>query len=231
MTTADRAPTRVLLADDHALVRRGVRLILDAEPDLTVVAEAGDGAEAVDLARARDVDLAVLDIAMPRMTGLQAARERSRRIRPQVRRRPGPRRGVPRGDPGRAVHLPGRRDHPDPQLPRPGPPRGSAARPCDHRTRGGDPQTRRRGPLLQGDRRHPRDQRQDGGAPSREPAAETGDARPPGTDPLRDPCGSDRAIAAGTTLSGTRCTVRTSRGVSRTFRGWEESACCRAGAR
>ncbi|WP_406179395.1 response regulator [Streptomyces canus] len=73
-------PTRVLLADDHTLVRRGVRLILEGEPDLTVVAEAGDGAEAVELARARQVDLAVLDIAMPRMTGLQAARELSRRL-------------------------------------------------------------------------------------------------------------------------------------------------------
>ncbi|MFF9279607.1 response regulator [Streptomyces griseosporeus] len=74
------APVRVLLADDHTLVRRGVRLILEAEPDLTVVAEAGDGAEAVERARAGDVDLAVLDIAMPRMTGLQAARELTRRL-------------------------------------------------------------------------------------------------------------------------------------------------------
>ncbi|MGW2465101.1 response regulator [Streptomyces sp. NPDC001761] len=73
--TASRSTIRILLADDHALVRRGVRLILDQEPDLEVVAEAGDGAEAVDLARTLDVDLAVLDIAMPRMTGLQAARE------------------------------------------------------------------------------------------------------------------------------------------------------------
>ncbi|GAA3934430.1 response regulator transcription factor [Actinomadura viridis] len=72
MTAAE--PTRILLADDHALVRRGLRLILDAEPDLTVVAEAGDGTEAVELAR-HGVDLAILDIAMPRMTGLQAARE------------------------------------------------------------------------------------------------------------------------------------------------------------
>jgi DNA-binding NarL/FixJ family response regulator len=72
-------PTRILLADDHALVRRGVRLILDGEPDLTVVAEAGDGAEAVSLARTHEIDLAVLDVAMPRMTGLQAAREISRR--------------------------------------------------------------------------------------------------------------------------------------------------------
>jgi DNA-binding NarL/FixJ family response regulator len=70
--------TRILLADDHALVRRGVRLILDNEPDLTVVAEAADGAEAIEMARATRPDLAILDIAMPRLTGLQAARELSR---------------------------------------------------------------------------------------------------------------------------------------------------------
>ncbi|MFD3922764.1 response regulator [Streptomyces sp. NPDC058595] len=74
----DPPPTRILLADDHALVRRGVRLILDGEPDLTVVAEAGDGAEAIEMAREHRPDLAILDIAMPRMTGLQAARELSR---------------------------------------------------------------------------------------------------------------------------------------------------------
>lgn len=78
------ATTRILLADDHALVRRGLRLILDGEPDLQVVAEAGDGAEAVDLATREAVDLAIIDIAMPRMTGLQAARELSRRA-PAVR--------------------------------------------------------------------------------------------------------------------------------------------------
>ena len=76
--------TRILLADDHALVRRGVRLILDSEPDLTVVAEAGDGAEAVRAAREERPDLAILDIAMPRMTGLQAARELSR-VMPDLR--------------------------------------------------------------------------------------------------------------------------------------------------
>jgi len=70
--------TRILLADDHALVRRGVRHILDNESDLTVVAEAADGAEAIDKARTDQPDLAILDIAMPRMTGLQAARELSR---------------------------------------------------------------------------------------------------------------------------------------------------------
>jgi DNA-binding NarL/FixJ family response regulator len=76
--------TRILLADDHALVRGGVRMILDAEPGLEVVAEAADGAEAVDLVRTTPVDLAVLDIAMPRLTGLQAAREIARRA-PTVR--------------------------------------------------------------------------------------------------------------------------------------------------
>ena len=76
--------TRVLLADDHALVRRGLRLVLDAEPDLEVVAETGDGAEAVQRALEPEVDLAILDISMPRMTGLQAARELHRR-RPELR--------------------------------------------------------------------------------------------------------------------------------------------------
>lgn len=74
--------TRILLADDHVLVRRGVRLILEQEPDLEVVAEADDGAEAVELLRTTEVDLVVLDIAMPRMTGLQAAREIGRRRTP-----------------------------------------------------------------------------------------------------------------------------------------------------
>jgi DNA-binding NarL/FixJ family response regulator len=79
-----RLTTRILLADDHGLVRRGLRLILDAQPDLEVVAEAGDGAEAVKLALTTDIDLAILDISMPRMTGLQATRELQQR-RPDLR--------------------------------------------------------------------------------------------------------------------------------------------------
>jgi DNA-binding NarL/FixJ family response regulator len=69
---------RIVLADDHALVRQGVRLILDNQPDLVVVGEAGDGAEAIETVRATQPDLAILDIAMPRLTGLQAARILSR---------------------------------------------------------------------------------------------------------------------------------------------------------
>jgi DNA-binding NarL/FixJ family response regulator len=76
--------TRILLADDHAVVRRGLCLVLDAEPDLEVVAEASDGAEAIHKALTSDVHLAILDVTMPRMTGLQAARELARR-KPELR--------------------------------------------------------------------------------------------------------------------------------------------------
>ena len=76
--------TRVLVADDHALVRDGLKMVLDAEPDLEVVAEAADGAEAIERALAGDIHLAILDISMPRMTGLQAARELSHRL-PELR--------------------------------------------------------------------------------------------------------------------------------------------------
>jgi DNA-binding NarL/FixJ family response regulator len=72
--------TNILLADDHAVVRQGLRLVLESEPDLVVRAEASDGLEAVQLALAhQELDLAILDISMPRMTGLQAAREIHRR--------------------------------------------------------------------------------------------------------------------------------------------------------
>jgi DNA-binding NarL/FixJ family response regulator len=82
MTVPLRA--RILLADDHAVVRRGLRMVLDAAPDLEVVAEAADGVEAVERGLRERLDLAVLDVAMPRRTGLQAARELSRQ-RPDLR--------------------------------------------------------------------------------------------------------------------------------------------------
>lgn len=85
MIDLDAPPAaRILLADDHALVRSGLRMIIDAEPDLQVVAEAADGYEAVAVLNEVPADLAILDIAMPRMTGLQAAREINR-SHPQVR--------------------------------------------------------------------------------------------------------------------------------------------------
>ncbi len=70
---------KVLLADDHALVRQGVRMILDTQADLDVVAEVDNGAAAVERVAAGGIDLAVLDVSMPRMTGLQAAKEIQRR--------------------------------------------------------------------------------------------------------------------------------------------------------
>jgi DNA-binding NarL/FixJ family response regulator len=76
--------TKVLLADDHAVVRSGLRMVLDAEPDIEVVAEAADGAEAIQKALTPSVNLAILDVSMPRMTGLQAAAELHRR-RPDLR--------------------------------------------------------------------------------------------------------------------------------------------------
>ena len=71
--------TRVLLADDHEVVRSGLRAVLDSEIDIDVVAEASDGQEAVEMALSDEVDLAILDVSMPRLTGLQAAAELHRR--------------------------------------------------------------------------------------------------------------------------------------------------------
>ena len=76
--------TAVLLADDHPIVRHGLRDLLDAEADFRVVAEVGDGAAAVERALEDDVDLAILDVSMPRMTGLLAAEQLARR-RPGLR--------------------------------------------------------------------------------------------------------------------------------------------------
>jgi DNA-binding NarL/FixJ family response regulator len=76
--------TRILVADDHALVREGLKRVLEQEPDFEVAAEAADGHHAVEQALGGEIDLAILDISMPRKTGLQAAQELSRR-RPEVR--------------------------------------------------------------------------------------------------------------------------------------------------
>jgi YesN/AraC family two-component response regulator len=65
---------RVLIADDHGIVRSGLRLLLERQPDLEVVAEAADGAEAREKALRERPDLAILDVKMPKLTGLQATR-------------------------------------------------------------------------------------------------------------------------------------------------------------
>jgi DNA-binding NarL/FixJ family response regulator len=66
---------RILVADDHGIVRSGIKLLLERQADLQVVAEASDGVEAVEQALATRPDLCILDVGMPRKTGLQAARE------------------------------------------------------------------------------------------------------------------------------------------------------------
>jgi DNA-binding NarL/FixJ family response regulator len=76
--------TRILIADDHPIVRSGVSKVLNAKPDLEVVAEAEDGAEAVEKALKEDIHLAILDVSMPRMTGIQAAAELHKR-KPELR--------------------------------------------------------------------------------------------------------------------------------------------------
>jgi DNA-binding NarL/FixJ family response regulator len=75
---------RVLLADDHEVVRSGLRMVLESQSDIEVVAEASDGAQALEQALSGEIDLTVLDVSMPRMTGLQAAAELHRR-RPELR--------------------------------------------------------------------------------------------------------------------------------------------------
>jgi len=65
----------ILIADDHGIVRSGIRMLIDRQAGMQVVAEAEDGIQAVELAQATHPDVAILDVTMPRMTGLQAARE------------------------------------------------------------------------------------------------------------------------------------------------------------
>jgi DNA-binding NarL/FixJ family response regulator len=72
---SDGGTIRVALVDDQELVRAGFRMMLDAQPDMTVVGEAADGAAAVTLAERGDVDVMVMDVRMPRLDGVEAARQ------------------------------------------------------------------------------------------------------------------------------------------------------------
>lgn len=78
------ARTRILLADDHGVLRAGLAMLINSQPDMEVAAEAGDGAEAVDKARRGKPDVVILDLSMPRMHGLEALR-RIRRDCPDTR--------------------------------------------------------------------------------------------------------------------------------------------------
>lgn len=76
---------RIVLADDHTIMRRGLRLVLERQPDFAVVGEASDGREAVDLIVRENPDVAVIDIAMPLMNGIEAAKKiTEERLKPAV---------------------------------------------------------------------------------------------------------------------------------------------------
>ena len=77
------AKIKVLIADDHAVVREGTRRILEQEPDMEVVGEAGDGEEAVNLATSLKPDVAIIDIAMPKLDGIEATK-RIKAILPSI---------------------------------------------------------------------------------------------------------------------------------------------------
>lgn len=79
-----RRKLRILLADDHRMVRQGFKLILQTQPDMEVVGEAGNGREAVDLAASLRPDVVVMDVTMPELNGIEATR-RIRDISPYIR--------------------------------------------------------------------------------------------------------------------------------------------------
>ena len=68
-------PIRVVIVDDQALVRTGMRMVVDSQDDLRVVGEAGDGVEALDLLRATTADIVLMDVRMPRLDGVEATRQ------------------------------------------------------------------------------------------------------------------------------------------------------------
>ncbi len=215
--------SRILIADDHALVRDGVKHVINAEPDLEVVADAADGAEAIERALAPDIHLAILDISMPRMTGLQAAHQLSER-RPALRlpmlsmydNEQFPFEALKAGASGYVL-----KSSADDDLVKacraamPGEPflypsavntlildfveRSGEKATYDPltRTRARDSQTHRRRKDLKRDRRAARAQRQDRGTTPRRHPAPARDARPRRPHAIRHPPRPDRALSTG----------------------------------
>jgi len=74
-------PIRILIADDHAIIRRGLRTLLEHEPGFEVIAEASDGREAIETARRERPHIVILDIGMPNLNGIEASRQISETLR------------------------------------------------------------------------------------------------------------------------------------------------------
>jgi DNA-binding NarL/FixJ family response regulator len=83
MVTAENRRLRILLVEDHETVRQGLKLLIDRESDLGVVSEAGDGAEAIEHATREDLDVVVMDLSMPGMSGVVATRK-LKELRPDL---------------------------------------------------------------------------------------------------------------------------------------------------
>ena len=209
---------RVMIADDHGIVRSGLRMLLEAQRDVEVIGEAADGAEARDMAIRERPDLAILDVKMPKLTGLQDTRE----IREHVLGRlvlilsmydderylsealkAGASGYVLKAQADselleavRAVERGEPFLTPEAQraLIKDVLGQGAEPRRGADAARAGGGEARRRGAHEQGDRRDPAPRREDRGEPSLERDAEARHARPGRAGPLRDPPRPDRAV-------------------------------------
>ena len=217
-------PARVLIADDHVVVREGLKALFERQPDLRVTAEAVDGVEAVEKAINGDIDLAIIDVAMPKLTGLQAVREISRRRsdlpilllsmydREQyffeavaagaagyVLKRQADRdalRGVPRGAARRIVHQPACAwVIMRRYIDRIANGRATRPRPA-HPSRDPSGETGRRRPQLAGHRQPADDKPQDRRTAPNEHPRQARHPRPSRNDPLRHPVGARRAVTS-----------------------------------